>query len=368
MPHWRLFILGCLFIHSVHAAGPQVVAKMNQTIWQQPINSIESFNQASRATILVYASELKTMSAMNDAAMKSEFKIKTIDRTSVNTWLAKEQNLIVKNYQNAAQTCQSNDWTCIKADHFDELVNQTAQLNIPASLLSWQSTIKPFAHHYLAEQLRLAALFPKVSSEIMTFNANEWTGDELPDRQFLLTFDDGPSPTHGDTDATIAMLNSQHKTAVFFVLGENWQARQHKTNDLIHLYQGQCVALHGFKHESHAKWAKWQDSIIRTQSLVKQTDSTLFTPLFRPPYGQRKADSGAFFQQQGLQVALWNLDSQDWNNKVNSDDVLNRMLTLMLIKRHGVLLFHDIHGKAKTALPVLFAKLGDAVQWQDCHH
>jgi hypothetical protein len=43
------------------------------------------------------------------------------------------------------------------------------------------------------------------------------------------------------------------------------------------------------------------------------------------------------------------------------------MLTLMLIKRHGVLLFHDVHPKAKSALPIIFNELGNAVEWRDCH-
>lgn len=350
---WRLFNLIFLFSCSVQAAGPNVVAKVNQAIWQQPINTVEQFDTASRALILLYAAELKKMSNLTDTEMKAEFKIKTVNKNSVQTWLKKEQNLIIKNYQNAAKTCQNDDWTCVKS--LDQSVS------VPDSL----SNAKAFIHHYLAEQLRLAALFPDTSSEIMTFNENEWTGDELPDREFLLTFDDGPSASHGNTDATLAMLQREHKTAIFFVLGQNWQARQNKTHDLAELYQGQCVALHGFEHQSHAKWANWQDSIIRTKALVTKTNVS-FKPLFRPPYGQRKADSGAFFQQQGLEVALWNLDSQDWNAKINSDEILNRMLGLMLIKRHGVLLFHDIHSKAKIALPELFLKLGDAVHWQQC--
>jgi peptidoglycan-N-acetylglucosamine deacetylase len=42
------------------------------------------------------------------------------------------------------------------------------------------------------------------------------------------------------------------------------------------------------------------------------------------------------------------------------------MIALMLIKRHGVLLFHDVHSKAKSALPVIFDELGTAVSWRDC--
>ena len=127
--------------------------------------------------------------------------------------------------------------------------------------------------------------------------------------------------------------------------------------------------MHGWEHQSHAKWSLWQSSITRSQVLLNTTfgNSPDFLPLFRPPYGQRTADSGAFFQQKGLQVALWNLDSQDWNAQVNAEDIINRMLTLMLIKRHGILLFHDVHPKAKIALPVIFEELGNSVLWGECH-
>jgi peptidoglycan/xylan/chitin deacetylase (PgdA/CDA1 family) len=234
----------------------------------------------------------------------------------------------------------------------------------------WHTNLAQFSRAYVAEQLRLAALFPHISSEIDIFNSNEWNGDNFTDRQFLLTFDDGPTQAQGNTDDTLAMLAAQQKSAVFFVLGENLHNRINKTNadSVATLYKNQCVANHGWEHQSHAKWANWQDSIQRTQALITSTLTTgNALPLFRPPYGQRKADSGAFFQQQGLQVTLWNLDSQDWNKQVNSDDILNRILTLMLIKRHGVLLFHDVHPKAKAALPLLFKEVGNAVEWRDCH-
>lgn len=366
MFNWRVFIIISLFCQSVFAAGPSVVAKANWRTWQHAMNTTESFDVASRAAILMYAQTLQDLSQLNDENIKHTLKLKSLERASITTWLTREQNAVLANYQAASKTCKTDDWTCVPANGFNDLAKP---VTVPKTFSAWQHTMQTFVQQYLLEQLRLAALFPKVSSEIATFNANEWTDANLSDRQFLLTFDDGPSALQGNTDATLAMLAAEHKNAVFFVLGQQWQTRQHKSNDLAQLYQNQCVALHGFEHQSHAKWANWQDSIIRTKTLLldalAQTDS--YTPLFRPPYGQRTADSGVFFQQQGLQVALWNLDSQDWNAKINSDDILQRMLSLMLIKRHGVLLFHDVHNKAKTALPLLFAQLGSAVTWQDCH-
>jgi peptidoglycan/xylan/chitin deacetylase (PgdA/CDA1 family) len=384
MRHLPLLAISCLLTLSAHAAGPTVIAKVDRQLWQSPINTVntvESFDNASRAAVLMYALSLQDAQKLSDSDMKAAFKIKTVNRASVTQWLNKELALALRNYQAATKNCVEADFMCVaNITSTDELLKQAKTLYKdykPASLQMWPGYLRGFTDAYAAEQLRLAALFPTVSSEIDTFNTNEWNGDAFSDRQFLLTFDDGPTKPQGDTDKVLAMLAAKQKSAVFFVLGGNLQNRLNKTDakTLAELYKGQCVALHGWAHQSHAKWANWQDSIKRTQTLLtsllptQSTEKTgSFSPLFRPPYGQRKADSGAFFQQQGLQVALWNLDSQDWNNQVDSEAVLNRMRTLMLIKRHGVLLFHDVHPKAKTALPMLFQELGNAVEWLDCHN
>lgn len=355
------------------AAGPSVVAKVDRHLWQAPMNTPDSFDKASRAAILEYVIALGNRGKLSDTDMKAAFNIKTVNRASVTQWLNKELALSLRNYQNAAKNCTNDDWTCVGTlTSTADLLTQADNLasKIPPALSAWHTNMTQFSRAYVAEQLRLAALFPNISSEIDFFNSNEWNGDNFTDHQFLLTFDDGPTQTQGNTDDTLAMLAANQKSAVFFVLGENLHNRVNKTNadSVATLYKNQCVANHGWEHQSHAKWANWQDSIQRTQTLITSTLTTgNALPLFRPPYGQRKTDSGAFFQQQGLQVALWNLDSQDWNKQVNSDHILNRMLTLMLIKRHGVLLFHDVHPKAKAALPLLFNEVGNAVEWRDCH-
>jgi peptidoglycan/xylan/chitin deacetylase (PgdA/CDA1 family) len=361
-----------------YSAGPAVIAKIDRHLWSESLNTPTGFDKASRAAILVYALNLNEMRGMSDAEMLVAFKIKSVNHASVMKWLDKELTLSLHNYQTAAKNCTAGDWTCIGTPSKpDELLTKARgwHITVPAPLHTWRDNLTQFVRTYLAEQMRLAALFPKVSSEIDLFNSHEWNGDDFADREFLLTFDDGPSGVEGNTDQVLAMLAAQQKSAVFFMLGSHLQNRLKKTNaaNLAALYANQCVASHGWEHQSHAKWPQWQTSILNTQTLLKSVFSNpnpkiqSFVPLFRPPYGQRKADSGAFFQEQGLQVALWNLDSQDWNNHVDADDIVNRMTGLMLIKRHGVLLFHDIHPKANRALPILFDELSNAVKLRDCH-
>jgi peptidoglycan/xylan/chitin deacetylase (PgdA/CDA1 family) len=345
------------------------VAVGDRRLWTESVNTQHGFDRASRAAILFYALELNAQKTAEN---------KTFNRPSVNKWLTKELNLALQNYQFASKTCQLNDWTCTNtATNSDDLVAKVRTLRIPAGFDSWQANIVEFMRIYVAEQIRLAALFPTTSSEIDLFNDNEFSGDLTSDRKFFLTFDDGPTSPGGNTDNVLQMLAAQKKTAVFFVLGQRFTNRQ-KTNSvdaLARLYKGQCVGAHGWEHLSHEKRSKyavgnkWQSSVTDTIALLRNSfdDTSIFLPLFRPPYGQRKSDSGAFFQKEGLQVALWNMDSQDWNAQIDAEDIINRMEILMLIKRRGVLLFHDIHRKAQKAVPVIIAEFGSAVEWGDCH-
>jgi peptidoglycan/xylan/chitin deacetylase (PgdA/CDA1 family) len=156
---------------------------------------------------------------------------------------------------------------------------------------------------------------------------------------------------------------------MFYLLGERLKQRLQSDNAtaLQKMYDGQCIALHGWAHQSHQKWDNWQNSILDTQQLVKSTWPTAYRPYFRPPYGQRRSDSGQFFVQNDLTVALWNIDSQDWNAKVSDLEAAQRVVTLMLLWRSGVILFHDVHTKAVNAVPWIVSETGQTtITWDDC--
>lgn len=344
------------------------VAVGNRHLWPESVTTESGFDRASRAAILFYILELDNQRTADNKIAHSP---------SVTKWLNKELALAQHNYRQAAQTCQPPDWTCLDpATNADDFMAQAHAWQIPANWAAWQQNIAEFMSLYVAEQIHLAQVFPRTSSEIELFNDNEGNGDQMRDRQFFLTFDDGPTASGGNTDEVLQMLAAQQKTAVFFVLGNKFAQRQ-KTNSaaaMRRLYQGQCVGAHGWAHLSHEKRSpyalgnKWQSSVTDTLALIKESfaGTGIFVPLFRPPYGQRKAASGAFFQKEGIQVALWNLDSQDWQANMEAEDIINRLEQLMLIKRHGVILFHDIHAKAQHAVPVIIKDLGRAVTWGDC--
>lgn len=362
----------CLLImpaSAVFAQGPKIVAIGDRHLWREPVDSLAAFDKASRAAILVYTQKLQDQKAA---------ELKRPARPSVVKWLDKDLALSLTNYQLAAKTCTPADWTCVGsvADPAD-LAAKASTITVPPNLLPWKSNMETFASDYIGEQVRLAALFPRITSEIDLFDSNEFNGDRLPDRKFFLTFDDGPTSADGNTDGVLQMLAANKKTAVFFLLGESLKTRLRESSAarLTNAYQGQCIASHGWEHLAHTGstvWKNgrtWKTSVTDTHALLRSTfaDPNTVMPLFRPPYGQRRPDSSAFFQEQSLHVALWDLDSQDWNPKVTADDVRNRIETLMLIKRHGILLFHDIFPKARSAVPRIIEDFAAAISWGDCH-
>lgn len=358
---------------SVSAAGPDAVGFSDRSLWPETINSAQAFDRASRAEILVFAAALDQVSALDAESLKTQFHIKQANPASVGHVRRIFMSRLMENWKSASATCQAAEILCGPIDSEKKLLELAGKMpgSLPAPFQAWFMNAQTFHKKYAGELIRLAALFPGISSEIDTFSPRELTGAELPDRQFLLTFDDGPSRPKGFTDSLLPILAKAELHATFYMLGENLQARV-KAGDTAVLeksFRGQCVAMHGWTHKSHAKWPKWKESVTDTKTLVKAVFPGEYRPWFRPPYGQRAPDSEAFFKENDLQVALWNIDSQDWNSHVGGLDAAQRVFTLMLLWRRGVILFHDIHPKALSAVPwILERTRGTGIEWKDCRN
>jgi peptidoglycan-N-acetylglucosamine deacetylase len=356
---------------TVAAAGPSNMARADRSLWPHPLDSPAAFDLASRAEILSFVAALGETQSQDAVALAQTLGIKQVAVESVAAWRTLTSERLAENFRHASAQCRQEDWLCDSKVTAAGLASKAGGLDasVPEALRAWRENARLFHRVYALEQLRLAALFPHPTSEIQTFSAHEKTGFELADRQFLLTFDDGPTATGGTSDSLLAVLRAAGHNGIFYMLGERLTARltQEKAESLRADFQGMCVASHGFTHKSHQSLPEWQRSVTDTADLLRPTFGPLYKSLFRPPYGQRKTDSGAFFAQQGLEVALWNVDSQDWSAKLSADDVEGRVASLMLLWRRGVILFHDVHDKARVALPRLWTRIQSAgVVWLDC--
>ena len=62
---------------------------------------------------MIYVLALQDMQQLPDTEMLVAFKIKSINRESVEKWLKKEFELSLLNFQRAATNCAGADWTCM---------------------------------------------------------------------------------------------------------------------------------------------------------------------------------------------------------------------------------------------------------------
>ncbi|WP_434391406.1 polysaccharide deacetylase family protein [Melittangium boletus] len=359
---------------SARAAGPQEVATLDRSLW--PITPIapREFDQASRAENLVFAQVLGELEA-HPEAFPTLLGVKQVHTASVSRWLTQVKATVAANLRAGRATCRdATELGCAgEAPTAATVVAQGRAFvaDVPERYKDWLAMDQRFYAVYAREQLRLAALFPGPTSEILTFGAGEETGADWPDREFLLTFDDGPTPAGGGTDKLAALLRARKANGVFFVLGDALKARQDKLGaaSLKALYEGQCVASHGQKHVSHQKLATWKESLDTSRGLVAELGlAGTKQVLFRPPYGQRTEALMRTLTSEGSQVMLWNIDSQDWNARMAARPTTDRVITLMLLWRRGIVLFHDVHDKVHQAVPELldFAQV-TGLRWRDCH-
>ncbi|MBX8474757.1 polysaccharide deacetylase family protein [Pseudomonas capsici] len=367
-----LAVCACLFWLEAQAAVPEV-ATIDRSVWPESLETPALFDVASRAEILAFAHALAVSETLGEEGLKQRLGLRYINVPSLNVVRHRLWLRLLENYQAAQKSCEEDANFCVLVEDMEQLRQRAEEYQVsPDSFYAaWARPSSVFHERYLNELLYMAALFPQTSSEIERYNSDEMSGDEMPDRTFMLNFDSGPSPADGNTDWLADFMRQQKMTATFFVLGKNLQARLEGSSaaSLQALYRQQCVGVQGWEYRSHSNWVDWQDSVQRSAALVQQVLPDNFVPLFRPPYGHRRADSGEYFRSQHLRVSLWNIDSQDVMGRLSAQQVGDRVLTLMLLWRRGTVVFHDMGNKAQSALPLLLANTAQSeLVWDDCRN
>jgi peptidoglycan/xylan/chitin deacetylase (PgdA/CDA1 family) len=369
---WRFIIGGLLltFAVVVDAAGPLEVAKSNANLWPNLISSRESFDTASRAEILIFLSVYKEKFSAD--VTPAELKVKSINSVSFDRWKKRFQSYWLNAFLDAEKTCKNDQaMGCgFKEADFEKLLAYSVKFSASLSVeySPWAEMSRDFYQIYIKEQARLAALFPNPTSEILPIADTEVFGDHFKDGEFLMTMDDGPAP-RDDTEKYSQLLRENKISAFFFALGDSLETKLNKTSRLAlkSIYQGHCLASHGYHHKPHQKWADWKISLDSTTNIIRRITGNNSPVQFRPPYGQRQEELVSYLASQHASVILWNIDSQDWQHSITPDQVSARVKKLMLLWRKGIILFHDVHKKAFTAIPeaIEFSKKSN-LHWIDC--
>lgn len=370
----RKFLAVCACLFSVQAmAAPPPVATIDRSLWPERLESPDLFDVASRAEILGFAHELLASEALDEEGLKRRLGLRYVNVPSLNLLRHRLWNRLLEGYQSAQLSCPQDASFCVLVEDMDQLRQRAAEFTIASDSFyaNWAAPSATFHERYLNELMYMAALFPQTSSEIALYNSDELSGDEMADRTFQLNFEGGPTGADGGTDWLTDFMRQQKMNATFFVLGKNLQERLAASNStaLQSLYRLQCVGIQGWEYRSHSQWLEWQDSVRRSEGLTQQLLPDNFIPLFRPPYGHRRADSGQFFRDQNLRVSLWNIDAQDSNGRLTSEQITDRIVNLMLLWRRGTVVFHDASARVQSAVPLLLANTAQSeLIWDDCHN
>ncbi len=184
----------------------------------------------------------------------------------------------------------------------------------------------------------------------MTYDAalDEFTfGAAAPTKKIALTFDDGPDPTY--TQQVLSVLDTFGVKATFFVVGEMAGFYPDVLLDVTNA--GHLVENHSF---DHADLTTLSDAQIRSQ--FQQTSDAIFNitgtapTYFRPPYGSYDARVESIATSMGLDMALWTVDTNDWQQ-----GGVNGIVQAALggATDNGVILMHDGGGNRSQTVDAL---------------
>lgn len=353
-----LLLLGSLLV----TVGAEPIATLDRTLWPDSLASHPGFNAASRLEILNFASELMGSELVTPDEWPQRLGLPQVDMLAIDHYRAQSWLRLLAAFQAASRECRSCPQLKTVAELRQLVLSPPA---VPARLQHWLAESRLFHARYLQEQLTLAAQFPHPSSEIATLTSDEFTGYELMDGEFLLSFDAGPTMAGGSTWRTTRVLSKAGQNAVFFLQGEPLAQRLSSSPEALAQELGEnCVASNGMSEELYPELENWRDSLRQSRRLLHAIPEVTQLSWFRPPQGQRTAEmSGQVFER----IVLWNIDSQDMSPGLSTQQVADRVTTLMLLWRKGIIRWHDNGPKAAAALPELFLALQTSpVRWVDC--
>ena len=156
------------------------------------------------------------------------------------------------------------------------------------------------------------------------------------EKMLALTFDDGPD---GNTHALLDALDKYEAKATFFVLGQKVAGGTGVLQRMVR--EGHEIGNHSWNHPDLRKLSPGQaySQIADTQSAITQAVGIAPTQM-RPPYGAVNPVVQQAIEGQGLHMAMWSVDTNDWRDR---DPELLYQRIMSSAGDGKIILLHDIH-------------------------
>lgn len=129
--------------------------------------------------------------------------------------------------------------------------------------------------------------------------------------QAVLTFDDGPDASPGETPAILDALDAVGAKATFFLVGEQMAESPGLATEIV--ARGHEVGVHGQRHFRHDRVSSAESVADIEAGYAALAEAVNDTPRFyRPPYGKLSSDGAEACRRLGLEVAYWSTWGLDW--------------------------------------------------------
>ncbi|HEX9123411.1 MAG TPA: polysaccharide deacetylase family protein [Actinomycetota bacterium] len=166
-----------------------------------------------------------------------------------------------------------------------------------------------------------------------------------------LTFDDGPWP--GGTRKILALLERMHVKATFFVIGYLVDRYPGIVSDVIRA--GMEIGNHSWDHVEDPRFARLKPHRLQTE--LSQTSDLLEhrfgvrPTLFRPPGGSWDPKVLTAAHEQGMRIALWDVDPRDWSSSATPKSIAANVLRN--VRPGAVVDLHDGGGDRSATIRAL---------------
>ncbi len=161
------------------------------------------------------------------------------------------------------------------------------------------------------------------------------------------TFDDGPNNVY--TEELLVLLQEEQAIVTFFLMGEHMEEYPTLVESIVK--SGHQIANHTYSHPNveYLELEEIEEELASTQRMLEAFDSEV-VPLFRPPYG---CYSELLFKLE-IPVALWNVDSSDWEG-TSSSEIYTKVMNE--VSDGDIVVFHDDNKETIEAIRLLIPEL-----------
>jgi len=178
--------------------------------------------------------------------------------------------------------------------------------------------------------------------------------DFLNPKEVVLTFDDGPLPTH--TKTILAALAAECVKATFFSVGKLAGGYPDVLRQVVK--DGHTVGTHTVTHPNLSKMPmeKAKDEIEKSVSIVSRAAGAPVAPFFRFPYLKDSPELLQYLGSRNIAVFSTDMDSFDFK-RPRPKRLIKNVMSNLDKKGKGILLMHDIQPNTAKAMPQLLKEL-----------